>query len=570
MAQLRRLEQQFADDLVVIGVHSAKFPSESQTDNIRQAVMRAGIEHPVVNDVGMRIWSDYAVRAWPTLVLIDPNGRIVGEISGEIRAEELATDIQETIDKHRENINITPLPFAPESARQPERPLEYPGKILLAPGGNLFIADSGHHRIIQVQLDFERDHGEIVRVFGSGEPGLRDGAASEAQFQHPRGMSLRGNVQDGLLYVADTGNHAVRAVELANGSVRTVAGTGEKAHGGRYSLGKPTETPLRSPWAVLVIDNNLLIAMAGSHQVWALIDEEQLGPFAGTGAEALVDGPLDRAAFNQPSDLVYGMNHLFVADAEASAVRAIQLSDSPETITLVGQGLFAFGDVDGPGENALLQHPTGLALEENILYVADTYNHKIKVLDPVKGEIETLIGSGQPGMADGSFTSAMLFEPEGVQVQNGKVYIADTNNHVIRVGNLDTRQVTTLVLREMNLLRQARPEGEMRRLPEVEIAPGGELELDVQLPPGTKRNPDSPARVQLSGDAERVYTFTSAEDIVLPLGMEASGELALEVTLYYCTEENSGLCLIHDRRAVLPVRVREGAPERATLLYQVH
>jgi hypothetical protein len=563
VAQLRRLEQQFADDLVVIGVHSAKFPSESQTANIRQAVMRAGIGHPVVNDTGMRIWSDYAVRAWPTLVLIDPTGRIVGEVSGEIQAEELAEEIQSTLEKHRAALTAGPLSSLMEMDREPQRPLEFPAKIFLAPGGNLFIADSGHHRIIQVQLDLERAAGEIVRTFGSGQPGLLDGAAEEAQFQHPRGMALRGNVQDGVLYVADTGNHAVRAVDLGSGLVRTVAGTGQKAHG-RYELGRPTETPLRSPWALQVLENYLLIAMAGSHQIWVLIDEDRIGPFAGTGAEALVDGPVGQAAFNQPSDLALGMGHLFVADAEASAIRAVQMDENPHTLTLVGRGLFDFGDVDGAGDVAQLQHPNGLALDENLLYIADSYNHKIKVLDPVKGEVETLIGSGEPGLVDGPFASARLFEPEGVQVHHGKVYIADTNNHVIRVGDLETRQLTTLVLREMDRLRQGEPRGAVTRLPPVTVSAGAGVTLDVRLPAGYKRNPDAPARVQVGG---RLYSFPSVAEITFPV--ETGGDLPLEVTLYYCTEDNAGLCLIDDKKLILPVNIQPGAPAQTLVPYAV-
>ncbi len=566
MAQLRRLEEQFGDALVVIGVHSAKFPSESLSANIRQAVMREGITHPVVNDVGMRIWSDYAVRAWPTLVLIDPTGRIVGETSGEILAEEMAQEIREVLEKHGEAVSSDPMGFAADIEREPERPFLYPSKILLAAGGNLFIADTGHHRVVQVQLDLERSQGEVVRVFGSGAPGFADGAASEAQFHAPRGMALRGSVQDGILYVADSGNHAIRAIELANGQVRTAAGTGQKAHGS-FQLGRPLQTPMRSPWALVALENYLLIAMAGSHQIWVMINEDQIGPFAGTGAEALVDGPLARAAFNQPSDLVYGMDYLFVADAEASAVRAVQMTgDAPETITLVGQGLFAFGDVDGPGETALLQHASGLALEENMLYLADTYNHKIKLLDPVKGEVETLIGSGEPGLADGSFASARLFEPEGVQVRNGKVYIADTNNHVIRVGDLDTRMLVTLELREIDrlLIPRAPRSGGVETLPAVRVALGGKVSLDVTLPPGYKRNPDAPSRVQVGAQG---YSFSAAEEITFPV--ESAGDVPLEVTLYYCAEGNNGLCLIHDRTWWLPVQIEEGAAALARVPYPV-
>ena len=228
-------------------------------------------------------------------------------------------------------------------------------------------------------------------------------------------------------------------------TVRTVAGTGQKGSG-RTRGSKPTEIDLRSPWAIVALEQTLLIAMAGSHQIWLLLDEKQLGVFAGTGAEALIDGPRNEVGFNQPSDLVLDMGHLFVADAEASAIRAITLDDKPTVFTLVGQGLFEFGDVDGAGAAVRLQHPTGIASGDGVIYIADSYNHKIKTLDPTTGVVKTLIGAGQPGATDGDFASTQLYEPEGLVVAEGRMYIADTNNHLIRVVNLATQQTRSLLL----------------------------------------------------------------------------------------------------------------------------
>ena len=281
--------------------------------------------------------------------------------------------------------------------------------------------------------------GELVRVFGRGQAGMLDGPADQAAFNHPHGLSLSGDLDSGLLYVADTENHAIRAIHLATGEVTTVAGMGRKAHGQR-KLGVPTETALRNPWAVLAIGEYLFIAMAGSHQVWVLIKGSQLGPFAGNGYEALTDGPVGDASFNQPSDLAFGMGYLFVADPEASAVRAISLAETPQVVTLVGQGLFDWGDQDGPTSEALLQHPLGLTFDQQVIYVADTYNNKIKLLDPVAGQVKTLIGNGKAGFKDGSFEEAQLFEPEGVQVHQGRLYIADTNNHLVRVADLNLEE----------------------------------------------------------------------------------------------------------------------------------
>ncbi len=174
-----------------------------------------------------------------------------------------------------------------------------------------------------------------------------DGSPELTAFHGPRGLAL--SEDEKQLYVADTENHCIRVIDLGSGNTRTLAGTGEKGHG-RLRIGLPLETPLRSPWGLCLVDNYLFIAMAGSHQIWVLIDEKEIGPFAGSGAEALVDGPLNECCFNQPSDITYGMGYLIIADPEASAIRAISLSDDPKTTTLIGQGLFDYGDEDGPGQ----------------------------------------------------------------------------------------------------------------------------------------------------------------------------------------------------------------------------
>lgn len=409
--------------------------------------MRHGIQHPVINDADFNVWSQYSVRAWPTVVIVDPTGKVVGQHSGEIALEEFRTVIDAMVAEFDANGLLDRTPIAglqPAIEQEPPRPLHYPSKLLYATGDRLFVADSGHHRILEVQLSLDGFSGEIVRIFGTGEAGSQEGHINQAQFNDPHGMALRGNT----LYVADTGNHTIRAIDLVREQVRTVAGSGRMGRTLNPTVTSPTTTDLRSPWALVAMEGALLIAMAGSHQIWVLLNEQKLGVFAGTGAEALLDGPRAEAAFNQPSDLALAMGHLFVADAEASAIRAISLDEDPQVMTLVGQGLFDFGDVDGVGAAVRLQHPTGLATDEaGIVYVADSYNHKIKTLDPTTSEVKTLIGTGTPGTTDGSFTQAQLYEPEGLVAVKGRLYIADTNNHLIRVADLATGEVQVLHLR---------------------------------------------------------------------------------------------------------------------------
>ena len=444
---MRRLRRQYPNELVVIGVHSAKFPAEKLTANIRAAVARHGITHPVVNDAEFQVWTRYGVRAWPTVMVVDPAGKVVGYQPGELDADAFAPVFDGLIAAAAADgtLDRTPLPFlAPADDAADDTFFRFPSKIATAHGGRLFVADTGRHRIVEIQLAEDGLHGEPVRVFGTGQPGLQDGPIAQARFHDPHGMAFRQTPTGSTLYVADTENHAVRAIDLVRETVTTIAGTGRMGRGLRVTSADPRAIDLRSPWALALLDDALFIAMAGSHQIWVRLDDTRMGVFAGTGAEALVDGPRDEAAFNQPSDLVLTMGHLFIADAEASAVRAIGLDEEMRVMTLVGQGLFEFGDVDGQGAAVRLQHPTGLATDGRLLYIADTYNHKIKTLDPSTGDVRTLIGTGAPGADDGPFALATLYEPEGLAYMDGRLYIADTNNHVVRVADLATGVISTL------------------------------------------------------------------------------------------------------------------------------
>ena len=387
---LKRLERKYPNELVVIGVHSAKFANESRPENVRQAVLRFGLEHPVVVDQNMRVWDSYAVRAWPTFVVIDPNGRIAGSTAGEGQYATLDATIGKLVTQFgkKGDLNTTPLKLALESAKTPQGPLAFPAKVLAdAASGRLFIADSGHNRVLICDLS-----GRVTATVGTGAQGLKDGGFDEAQFFNPHGMALQRAANGALtLYVADTDNHAIRALDLQKGTVTTVAGTGQQAPFGATG-GAALKTPLSSPWDVLLRNDGLLIAMAGPHQIWNLdLKTNRVAPFAGSGQEARLDGTLSSAAFAQPSGLTLAGNALYVADAESSTLRAINLQGGTVR-TLAGGDLFAFGDKDGKGDAVRLQHPLGVAYADDKVYVADAYNHKIKVLDPQTGEVDAFVG----------------------------------------------------------------------------------------------------------------------------------------------------------------------------------
>jgi thiol-disulfide isomerase/thioredoxin/DNA-binding beta-propeller fold protein YncE len=467
LPELKKLERQFPNNLVVIGVHSAKFTTEKETDNIREAILRYEIEHPVINDADHGVWETYGVNSWPTIALVDPEGNFVGKNSGEFKAGGVEAVLNNALPYYRANglLNENPLKFALEAEKEEPTSLRYPGKILAdEKSGRLFISDSNHNRIVVTTLD-----GQLIETIGSGEIGEADGDFQSASFDHPQGCALNGET----LYVADTENHLLRKVDLTAKTVTTIAGTGEQASNPfpgwdgaplakavRRWVGPPRTTALNSPWALWVHKNELFIAMAGSHQIWKMpLDESEIGPYAGNGRENIVNGTLmpkapfmggGASAFAQPSGLSADATWLYVADSEGSSIRKVPLKQGTlEVDTVVGSDhlpdgtrLFAFGDRDGSKSEARLQHALEVVHVDGKLYVADTYNHKIKVVTK-NGETRTLAGTGKPGTSD---EPAQFHEPAGLAHANGKLYVADTNNHLIRTIDLASGKVGTLTI----------------------------------------------------------------------------------------------------------------------------
>jgi DNA-binding beta-propeller fold protein YncE len=434
--QLRKIERKYGDRVIVVGVHSPKFPAERETANLREAVLRYRIEHPVVNDRDFAVWERFGGRAWPTLMFIDPEGRVIGKHEGELPFEQFDPVVSGMLKEFEDRglLHAGPSTIALEEIREPARTLSFPGKVL-ATEDSLFIADSNHHRIVSAGFD-----GSIRRTYGSGVPGFADGPADRAAFQQPQGMARSGST----LYVADTESHAIRSIDLESGVVTTLAGTGEQAL--RPGTGGPgPSTPLSSPWDLALVDRILYIAMAGTHQIWTLdLDRGTVAPFAGTGREGLLDGSKSEACFAQSSGLTTFNGHLYVADSEVSAVRDIDLETGRVT-TLVGEDLFVFGDQDGEGEVVRLQHPLGITGHDGILFVADSYNNKVKRLDPERRAVTTWLGSGIAGRADGPGASAAFREPGGVCAGADGLYVADTNNHRIVVADWTNGTVRTLI-----------------------------------------------------------------------------------------------------------------------------
>ncbi len=446
LPDLKYLEQKYKTCLTVIGVHSAKFDNEKAVDSIRQAILRYEIEHPVLVDQDFQVWNQYVVKAWPTLVLIDPAGYIVGQVSGEGKRDVLDELIDKVVQQHqtKNTIQFQEIHLLLEQPPQ-ETPLLFPGKVLADQARNrLFIADTGHHRLVITTLT-----GEVLHIIGDRQPGLWDGDFDEAQFSAPQGMAL--DREHHCLYVADTGNHVIRLVNLQAQTVETIAGIGEQSQVLHPHSGDAREVALNSPWDVERYRHFLLIAMAGSHQIWGLdLKEGMLSTWVGTGTEACIDGATE-ATFAQPSGLATDGKELFVADSEGSTIRAVELDNTPQVRTICGSGdLFGFGDQDGQGSEVRLQHCLGIEYGgNNLLWIADTYNHKIKRVDVQTGVCETMLGNGKSALQDGVGRSSSFYEPSGLSIAGNWLYVADTNNHAIRRVDLNTLEVTTLNFPEL-------------------------------------------------------------------------------------------------------------------------
>ncbi len=441
LGQLRELEQAFPGVVAVVSVHSPKFPNEKFTESVRDAVLRYGIDHPVVNDRNMTLWQQYAVRAWPTLVFIDPESRVITKHEGEINPVAGKQLIQEMIQEFDAVGLLThqPLRFSRETTS--EALLAFPGKLSVdAQAECIVVSDSSHHRLVEMEMT-----GKIRHMIGNGVAGWADGSFAQAQFHRPQGVALNGT----SLYVADTENHLLRHVNLETEQVETIAGTGEQYGMVRTALEGPARNvALNSPWDIIRSGDNLYIAMAGAHRIFVLhLASGIIEPFAGAGPEALRDGNFQEALFAQPNGLTLnGSRVLYVADSESSAVRAIALSGPQKVTTLVGSGLFDFGDVDGIGEQALLQHVQAVCYMGGQVYLADTYNNRIKVLDPRTRAVRSVAGTGIAGYKDGPLQEAQFNEPAGLATAKGKLYVADTNNHAIRIIDLEKGTVETLTI----------------------------------------------------------------------------------------------------------------------------
>ncbi|MBP0459774.1 NHL domain-containing thioredoxin family protein [Streptomyces montanisoli] len=545
MDSLRDLEENHKDTVVVVGVHSPKFVHEAEHAAVVDAVERYEVRHPVLDDPELATWKQYAVHAWPTLVVIDPEGYIVAQHAGEGHTHAIEQLVNELEAEHAakgtlrrgDGPYVEPEPVATD--------LRFPGKAVVLPGsGHFLVSDTTRHQLVELAEDGET----VVRRVGSGERGFGPGA-----FREPQGLAL---LPDGTVAVADTVNHALRAYDPATGAVTTIAGTGKQWwwHESPTS-GPATEVPLSSPWDVAWWHDRLWIAMAGVHQLWTYDPAAgTVEAVAGTTGEGLVDGPAEQALFAQPSGLAVAGDRLWVADSENSALRYVERAqDGSYTVgTAVGLGLFDFGHRDGPADQALLQHPLGVtALPDGSLAVSDTYNHALRRYDPASGEVTTL--------------ATDLREPSGAVLVGDEIVVVESGRHRLTRLRLpdESVRVDAVAHRTRRAATDVAP-GKVR-LDVVFSAPGGQ-KLDTRYGPSTRLLVSStPPELLLEGEGAGTDLV---RDLVLADGI-GEGVLHVSAMAASCDDDPAiefPACHVHQQDWGVPVRVTPDGTGRLGLV----
>lgn len=614
--ELRPLEEEFSDVLVTVGVHSPKFEHEADPDALDAAVERYDIAHPVLDDPTLVTWQAYSARAWPTLVVVDPEGYIVAHLSGEGHVAGLYSLVRELVAEHEAKGTlhrgsgpyVAPAPVA--------RDLKFPGGAVSLEGrgsrpGSFLVADTGHHRIVELAADLTT----VLRAIGGGDPaeapaeaadlafptpatrGHRDGGPETALFSEPNGLLLlpedvaaRAGVD---VVVADTVNHRLRGIDLATGEVTTLAGNGvqklidservrEAAAGDESAAadlsdlpGDPTGISLSSPWDVAwdAAAGRVIVAMAGTHQLFSYDPVARvLAVHAGTGLEGLLDGPADTAWFAQTSGLSFAQDGtLWLADSETSAVRWLRTAEdgARQVGTAVGTGLFDFGYVDGAPEQARLQHPLGVtALPDGSVLVADTYNGAIRRYAPAGED-----AAGRPVEAAVSTVTRELKEPSDVLVEPGEdgapaeIVVVETGAHQLVRISVPAEYLTV----DEGARQSARPS--------TDVA-AGDLDLSVGFaaPAGQKLDDrwGDPTQLKVSSSPEELLLDGAGTSVGLTRTLRlnpavAEGVLHITARAAACDGEKDGpipdsaACHLYQQDWGIPVRVHaaDQAPDGA-------
>ncbi|MCM2388911.1 NHL domain-containing thioredoxin family protein [Streptomyces albipurpureus] len=536
--ELRELEEKHRDTVVIVGVHSPKFVHEAEHQAVVDAVERYQVHHPVLDDPELVTWKQYAVRAWPTLVVVDPEGYVVAQHAGEGHAHAIAQLVAELETEHaaKGTLRRGDGPYVPPEPVASD--LRFPGKAVVLPSGNLLVSDTTRHQLVELAPDGE----SVVRRIGGGGAG---------EFREPQGLAL---LPDGRVAVADTVNHSIRAYDPASGAIETLAGTGKQWWQGTPTEGPALEVDLSSPWDVAWWQGRLWIAMAGVHQLWTYDPADgTVRVAAGTTNEGLVDGPAAQAWFAQPSGLAATDERLWIADSETSSLRYIDADDPENTVhTAVGTGLFDFGHRDGDAGQALFQHPLGVtALPDGSVAVSDTYNHALRRYDPATGQVTTL--------------ATDLREPSGAVLVGEDIVVVESARHRLTRLRLPEEAVRVEAVAHRTQRAATEVAAGTLRLDVVFEAPTGQ-KLDTRYGPSTRLLVSStPPELLLAGEGAGTDLFREVE---IDPGV-GEGVLHVSAMAASCDDDPANeypACHMHQQDWGVPVRVTATGTARLPLI----
>ena len=405
------MRRRYPEQLHVVAIHVPRFDHERDAQRVLRRLQRHPVDLPIAHDADWVMWQYYGVEAWPTVVLIDGEGRVRERIVGDAPVRELDGAITRLRNEAvPQSVNEEPIEL--RRVREPDHTLKFPIGIAVGPQ-YLYVVDSGHHRVLECELN-----GRIRRQFGSGGQGFIDGPMELAAFMHPQGLCL----QRDALYVADTGNHAVRRIKLSTGDIDTLIGAGRPGTPTPGRVTDPRSVALDQPRAVAVSPSNALcIATLGDNRIWTYdLGTQEMKLLAGSGALDVVDGEGEAAAFAGPCNLAIVQQILYVCDELGSAVRSVH-TRTRQVSTLLGQDAWQFGNLDGSRAEALMQQPQAIALDgaTPVLWVVDSGNDRLCALR---------LGGGELGTIN---LPQRLHAPAGMCVSGGVVWIADTDAHAV-------------------------------------------------------------------------------------------------------------------------------------------
>ena len=537
LPEIKKFEERFGSKLVVIGVHSARFVNDANSSAVKKAVLKYGINFPVVNDPQLKIWNDFKIKTWPSFALINPKGNLEKIYSGPDELEQIKIDVKKLLTKYQTKITREPLPILLERHNRIGNVLTFPTKIEYAANFSyksrhlpaLFIANSARNSIVVTSLT-----GDIIVEIGSGKDGFIDGTFEVAAFSDPRGLLFDG----ANLYVADSGNNALRVINFKEETVETLVGSGVR---GQVidSISEAKDANLSSPSDLEFFPNKntIAIANAGSNQILTYnLKTRTVSALASNLA--------------QTSDLSAFGGKLYFVDALSSSLRVADQAGEVKTLL---------------EKDSKLQHPQGLLVDDTGAYIVDSYNHKIRKFDFASKKLR-------------DFTSSklQLDEPEGIVAVLDRFYLVDSNNN--RVLSINRGNLNAEILDVMPPLKLPK-EGFLEYLPnlqtlkKVTVKLNAEIPLKIEPEDGWKVNEEGPSFINLleltgAAKADLVASFDwnalKEKEVKLPKMLSGKNYL-LQGTIYYCEDKPNALCYVRSYEAKIAAE-GEGAAEMKIIL----